>query len=302
MKKIKSFLFLFIFVFGSILNVCADELTPVRVKMYEEHANEVGISNIDTYKRVFAVNSEIEHSVAEKTGFPPDYFGLIFETHRINQYVINKGEPFKVVDYQPEEKYFFSIPVIYDYIVMISRKEERLDLSNNITDKICATFPSDIVTGDWVKELGITKFDRNNAIASSACQKIIDKEADIMFLPERLAKVVFDIMDFSDKLYMTRPLLEISYRFVFDKDKQLECEITNSEIIEMIENGEFQEVCKKYGLSQSLNDPKRVQQKLLRYVIMFLVIALFINLCVLIRVYWGGDDGKKEETKILTKE
>ncbi len=281
MKKFKFVLSAAVFFLCGNFFVFSDTLSAARVCMLENQANSVGIANIDTYKRVFALHNEIYRAVLERTGICPDYFGLSFEAKKSNNYVISKTEPFRIVDYNPEGDFLFTVPVIYDYVVMVSRKSDSLEVTQNIEEKVCATFSSDIVTGDWVRDYGVRKFNRNAFIASSACQEIIEGRADIMFLPKKLAEVVFDMMMFKDELYMSRPIFEISYRFVFDSDRTEECEATNIKVVEMIENGTLQAICQNVGLLQSLRPPKNIQRRLLFCVIIFLVVALIANVVIL---------------------
>lgn len=268
--------------------VSADELSRERVRMLERQSIAAGISSLDTYKRVFGAFEYLNRDISIKARVYPDYFGLSFETEKQNAYVFSRRSPFKVLDYSAAENYLFTIPIIYDYAVIVSRKSEQIEISddieNAIENKICATYPSDILTGDWVSEFGITEFNSEGLLASSACQKIIDKEADIVFLPQRLAELIFDMMGFHDELYISRPLFEISYRLAFSEERASEYEIMNSKIFEMIEKGELQKLCKKYGLHQSLKSPAGVQKRLLFYVIVFLFAFLVFNFIIFVKV------------------
>ncbi len=282
--------------------VSADELSRERVRMLERQSIAAGISSLDTYKRVFGAFEYLNRDISIKARVYPDYFGLSFETEKQNAYVFSRRSPFKVLDYSAAENYLFTIPVIYDYAVIVSRKSEQIEISDNIENaienKICATYPSDILTGDWVSEFGITEFNSEGLLASSACQKIIDREADIVFLPQRLAELIFDMMGFHDELYISRPLFEISYRLAFSEERASEYEIMNSKILEMIEKGELQKLCKKYGLHQSLKSPAGVQKRLLFYVIVFLFAFLVFNFIIFVKVIKKYKEIKEEARQI----
>ena len=285
-----------IFLLGFVISpFFGDELSAKRSKMLEEQAERIGIANIDTYKKVFAANMELYRVIATRTSTISDYYGLSFKTgNKEYHHLLKRKDTFSVIDYHPEDEYLFTVPVIYDYCVMISRKSEQLEITKEIEDKVCATFVSDLITGDWCRDLGIKKYDRDNVLASSACQKIINGEADFMFMPERLAEIVFDIMNYRDELYMSRPFFEFSYSFVFEKDKISQWENVNNVIIDMIESGELDSICKKYGLTQSYSVSKNIQRSLLLYVIIFLLIALCINVLILALTMRKGNVQKIE--------
>lgn len=277
----------------------ADGLSRERVRMLERQSIAAGITSLDTYKRVFGAFEYLNRDISIKARVYPDYFGLSFETEKQNAFVISRSSPFKVLDYSADKKYLFTIPLVYDYAVIVSRKSEQIEVSDNIENaienKICATYPSDILIGDWVSEFGITEFNREGILASSACQKIIDNEADIVFLPQRLAELIFDMMGFHDELYISRPLFEISYRLVFSEEREAEYETMNLKILEMIENGELQKLCKRYGANQSLKSPAGVQKRLLFYVIVFLFAFLVFNFIIFVKVIRKYKEIKSEQ-------
>ena len=109
-----------------------------------------------------------------------------------------------------------------------------------------------------------------------------------MFMPKRLAEIVFDIMNYYDELYMSRPFFEFSYCFAFEKEKYEQWENVNKVIIDMIQSGELEKICKKYGLSQSFKVSKNIQRTLLFYVIIFLLIALLVNAFILVSAIKSG--------------
>lgn len=296
-----SFRLFFLFFFMIAVPSCfyADELSRERVRMLERQSIAAGITSLDTYKRVFGAFEYLNRDISIKARVYPDYFGLSFETEKQNAFVISRSSPFKVLDCSADEKYLFTIPLVYDYAVIVSRKSEQIEVSDNIENaienKICATYPSDILAGDWVSEFGITEFNREGILASSACQKIIDNEADIVFLPQRLAELIFDMMGFHDDLYISRPLFEISYRLVFSEEREAEYETMNLKILEMIENGELQKLCKRYGANQSLKSPAGVQKRLLFYVIVFLFAFLVFNFIIFVKVIRKYKEIKSEQ-------
>ena len=285
-----KFLIVSVLFFGFVVSPSfSDELSAKRSKMLEDQAEAIGITNIDTYKRVFAANMELYRVIASKTGTVSDFYGLSFHNQNKDyHHLVKRNDNFSVTDYHPENDYLFTVPVIYDYCVMISRISEQLEVTNDIEDKICATFSSDIITGEWCKDMGITKYDRDNVLASSACQKILTGEADFMFMPQRLAEIVFDIMNYGDDLYMSRPFFEFSYCFVFEKNQIEQWEIVNNVIIDMIQSGELETICNKYGLTQSFTTSENIQYSLLFYVIIFLLIALGINILILLLTVKNG--------------
>ena len=277
MSKKSLFLTLFIFSILSHFSLFSDDLTRERVRLIESQAEEVGVHKIDTFKRVFAYHDEVNDALIERTGIAPDFYALSFQTKKINTFVLNNKEPYMILEENPGNDYLFTIPVIYDYCVMISRIDDRLELQNDIQNKTYATFKSDIISGEWCRELGLSRFDDDNLLGSSAFQKIVDGKADLIFMPQKLAQVIIDLMDFRDELYVSRPLFEISYRFAFKTEHKKEWEELNNALVDMINNGELSKICKKYNLPLSVAAPKNIQRELMLYVIVFLIVVLVIE-------------------------
>ena len=94
MNKIKSFVVVLVFVLSKsalFFAACVSgDCVAARVKMLEEQAKIVGILNIDTYKRAFGVHHELAQIISERAGVSPEYYGISFETKKMNQYVIGK--------------------------------------------------------------------------------------------------------------------------------------------------------------------------------------------------------------------
>lgn len=94
MNKIKSFVVVLVFVLSKsalFFAACVSgDCVAARVKMLEEQAKIIGILNIDTYKRAFGVHHELAQIISERAGVSPEYYGISFETKKMNQYVIGK--------------------------------------------------------------------------------------------------------------------------------------------------------------------------------------------------------------------
>ncbi len=281
MNAMKVRFIFFTLLFFSLSPFFSDDLTRERVRLIESQAEEVGVQKIDTFKRVFAYHDEVNNAIIERTGIEPDYYALSFQTNKLNSFVLNNRDPYMIIEEHPGDDYLFTIPVIYDYCVMISRIDDRLELLNDIQNKTYATFKSDIISGEWCRELGLSRFDDDNLLGSSAFQKIVDGKADLIFMPQKLATVIIDLMDFRDELYVSRPIFEISYRFAFKAEHKKEWEELNSILVEMIHNGELSKLCKKYNLQLSLSAPKNIQRELMFYVIIFLIIVLLLETFIL---------------------
>lgn len=260
----------------------SDDLTRERVLLLENQALNVGVGKIDTYQKVFACHDDMYYAVVDRTGIYPDYYALSFKTSQDNKFVLSKSDPYRIVEEFPGDKYLFTVPVIYDYCVMISRIEDKLEVQNDIQNKTYVTFKSDILSGSWCKEFGLTRFDQDNLLGASAFQKIVDGEADLIFMPERLARVIIDFMDFRDQLYVSRPFFEISYRFAFTSDHQDSWVKLNAALVDMINSGELEEICHQNGVSQSLVPKKNIQRELMSYVILFLIATMIVNIAIVI--------------------
>ena len=193
-------------------------------------------------------HEEIKNRIEAELKVPVEYLAISLDEYRSNPvflYDVYKDTSMNPISESEKDEFLISLPYIWDYAVIISRKDENdwLDPNMNLEEKKYITISGNITSEKYLmsKKQKLSYNITTDTNPFNSFSKIFKEEADFTILPSRVAEMLLQITSMKNELAVSgtpdNTILKFSYRFAIKKSDMDSFIKLNDTISKMYKNG-----------------------------------------------------------------